>query len=276
MTPWIDFIDSMTPLLDSLTPVIDPMTPVIDSFFDLPHTYGWVIVLSITTLNDSINRLTNSSNRPNDSINRLNHSINRLNDSMHRLLYWLASHIRMIRSVRVRNVTNMNKLRPHMWVVTRTNKWMNHDTHSPRTEKTGLQNNYDCQNFVRMSNGTNIHESRPHIWVVTHKIKWMNHDTHSPRTEEIGQIIITTAKISYGWVMSQIDMSHVHISRSWLIKMNEWITILTHHGRRRSDLLRPNNNYDCQNFHQVFTGVPRHVKHDFPGVSKFAYKFSHM
>jgi len=37
---------------------------------------------------------------------------------------------------------------------------------------------------------------------------------------------------------------------------------------------RTESNYDCQNFQQVFTGVPLHVKHVFPGVPKIPNKFS--
>jgi len=51
-------------------------------------------------------------------------------------------------------------------------------------------------------------------------------------------------------------MRHVHITNSI-------------HGRRRSDL----NKYDCQNFQQVFTGVPVHVKHIFSGSTKFQTGF---
>ena len=37
---------------------------------------------------------------------------------------------------------------------------------------------------------------------------------------------------------------------------------------------RIENNYACQNFQQVFTAVPVHIKHVFTGVPKFSYKFS--
>jgi len=37
---------------------------------------------------------------------------------------------------------------------------------------------------------------------------------------------------------------------------------------------RTSNNYDCQNFQQIFTGVPVHTKHVFMGVPKYWYKFS--
>jgi len=41
------------------------------------------------------------------------------------------------------------------------------------------------------------------------------------------------------------------------------------HRRRKSDW----NNYDCQNFQQVYTGVPVHIKHVFTGVSNFHTSF---
>jgi len=34
------------------------------------------------------------------------------------------------------------------------------------------------------------------------------------------------------------------------------------------------NNYDCQNFQQVFTAVPVHIKHVFLGVPKFSHRLS--
>ena len=37
---------------------------------------------------------------------------------------------------------------------------------------------------------------------------------------------------------------------------------------------RTSNNYDCQNFQQVFTGVPVHIKHVITGVPKISDKFS--
>jgi len=35
---------------------------------------------------------------------------------------------------------------------------------------------------------------------------------------------------------------------------------------------RTSNNYDCQNFQQVFTGVPVHIKNDFTGVPRISKK----
>jgi len=37
---------------------------------------------------------------------------------------------------------------------------------------------------------------------------------------------------------------------------------------------RTSNDYDCQKFQQVFTGVPVHIKHDFSAVSKIPNRIS--
>ena len=58
----------------------------------------------------------------------------------------------------------------------------------------------------------------------------------------------------------------------------EYKSVTTHvytHTSMSTDRADPTwNNYDCQNFWQVFTGVGVHIKHIFMGVLKFSYKFS--
>jgi len=43
---------------------------------------------------------------------------------------------------------------------------------------------------------------------------------------------------------------------------------------RANTRLCPSNNYDCQNFQQVFTGVPIHIKHVLTKVPQISNKFS--
>jgi len=60
------------------------------------------------------------------------------------------------------------------------------------------------------------------------------------------------------WRVDPYPIIHTYDSYIW------------HHGQRRSD----KNNYDCQNFKQVFMGVPVNFKQVFTGVSKITNKFS--
>jgi len=68
------------------------------------------------------------------------------------------------------------------------------------------------------------------------------------------------------WIVDQISGvgSALHCSNGVL-----GIGVVATHGGDRTQ-----NNYDYQNFQQVVTGVPVHIKHIFKGVPKFPYEFS--
>jgi len=80
--------------------------------------------------------------------------------------------------------------------------------------------------------------------------------------------------------MSNINES-CHLSISFVTNCHVWLSHVTHESvdcvtsstaTHRGD--RTSNNYDCQKFQQVFTGVPVHIKHVFSGLPKISNSFS--
>jgi len=78
---------------------------------------------------------------------------------------------------------------------------------------------------------------------------------------------ITHTWISHEWVddiMNESRMSQWH---------DEWVSDRMNESVISTDGGDQTNNYDCQNFQQVFTGVPAHIKQVPTGVPKILNQF---
>jgi len=105
-------------------------------------------------------------------------------------------------------------------------------------------------------------------WVMarTSDLTWMRHFTDILYCRRLCQ----WSHVKYEWIMSPINkFCHVwlsHVTHESVDCVTS--SIATDGGNRTS------NNYDCQNFQQVFTGVPVHIKHVFSGLPKISNSFS--
>jgi len=61
------------------------------------------------------------------------------------------------------------------------------------------------------------------------------------------------------------------INRAWIKPVLLWWNSVI--GAKVPEWAHAARHDDCQNFQQVFTGVPVHIKHVFTGVPKISYKF---
>jgi len=115
-------------------------------------------------------------------------------------------------------------------------------------------------------------KSCPHIWM--RHVTRMNESCRSQQQHKVHYAQSFESCHTYECVKSHMWMCHAACNTCECVMLQSTATraALSSHTTDGGD--RTWNNYDCQNFKRVFTGVPVHIKHVLTEVPKFSSKFS--